>query len=62
VQKSEGKEETLQIKNYFATVSQEQVVKVTEIQLEDRIIRILDYFTCTSNPQDSQGHTELEPV
>jgi hypothetical protein len=45
VEQADSRAETLMIRNHFATTSGGQVVKITEIHLEDRIIKIIDTFT-----------------
>lgn len=60
----EGKSDSIYIKNYFANIENDKVVKLTEIQIEDRLIQIFDYFTCTPQTIDpnSQPDEKVEPV
>ena len=53
--------EELHIRNSFANIASNKVVKITEIQLEDRVIRIIDTFTSVDHrPISKENFTALQ--
>jgi hypothetical protein len=56
VQKTDDTWGELEIRNHIAAINGQKVVKLTEIQFHDRIVKIIDSFTCTSIPP----HTPLQ--
>jgi hypothetical protein len=43
------------VNNYYAHVGEDRVVKVTEIHLDGRTIKIIDSFTCPMHPRISSS-------
>jgi hypothetical protein len=61
VELSENKNSKKQVRNYLATATGNKIVKVTEIQLKDRIVRIIDsYFLNQTNSKSLTS--EEKPV
>ncbi len=48
--------------NHFAAVEDDKLVKITEIQVEDRLIRIMDVFTCTPCLQENNATKSSDPL
>jgi hypothetical protein len=46
----------LEIKNHIAAISGETVVKITKVEYLNRVIKIIDSFTCTKTPDQHRSH------
>ena len=56
VERASFKTDKLEIRNHFAAVGEDRVFKWTEIQLDDRIIKIMDSFTSVAQPIYTNSH------
>jgi hypothetical protein len=45
VEVNDTEDSGFQVRNYFASINENEVSKVTEIQINGRVIRIVDKFT-----------------